>query len=168
MLFRSYNNTVRRLVELVSKGVTTVEDVAALTDILNKLYEFAGQTIDLNSDRAALDKLTQRIDSLATALFSDVSSEIIDAYLKGKTESKERRGDKLTTDRDGAKSFDGRTIEYAFNAPHLQETKTTAPVEAEPSIPETVEGLVKEYGYLGELLADEDVARVVKIGRAHV
>jgi hypothetical protein len=49
----AYNNTVRRLVELVSKGVTTVEDVAALTDILNKLYEFAAQTIDLNSDRAA-------------------------------------------------------------------------------------------------------------------
>ena len=130
----AYNNTVRRLVELVSKGVTTVEDVAALTDILNKLYEFAGQTIDLNSDRAALDKLTQRIDSLATALFSDVSPEIIDAYLKGKTESLERRGDKLTTDRDGAKSFDGRTIEYAFNAPHLQETNTPTPKQTAPVV----------------------------------
>lgn len=43
--------------------------------------------------------------------------------------------------------------------------KQTAPVvetKAEPIIPETVEGLVKEYGYLGELLADEDVDKVFK------
>ena len=38
---------------------------------------------------------------------------------------------------------------------------TTAP-EPVKQAPETAEGLVKEYGYLGELLADEDVARVVK------
>jgi hypothetical protein len=48
-------------------------------------------------------------------------------------------------------------------------TKTPEPsqdtpedTEEEGQAPETVEGLVKEYGYLGELLADEDVDKVFK------
>ena len=43
--------------------------------------------------------------------------------MKKKEESVARRGDKLLTDRDGSKSFDGRTIEYVFNAPHLKDNK---------------------------------------------
>ena len=119
----SYSNTAKHITELMAKGITTVEDIEYLTEQLNKLYEFANQSIDVNSDRTSLDKLTFNINSLATVLFSGVDSKLIDEYLKQKEESVARRGDKLLTDWDGSKSFDGRTTEYVFNAPHLQDNK---------------------------------------------
>ena len=65
----AYNSAAKHITELMAKGITTVEDIENLTQQLNKLYGYANQSIDIDSDRASLDKLTLNINSLATVLF---------------------------------------------------------------------------------------------------